>query len=118
MSFNYKAIGGIASKVLKNFGQEATFTRETSTFFDPALGKDQTTLSNFTGYGIKENYTKKEIDGSLVRVGDIRFLMEGSDTVPLIGDTCALNGTEYRVMAVDPLEPAVDAVAYTLQLRR
>lgn len=118
MSFNYKKIGAVAAKVLGNFGQEATFTRESSTYFDPALGKDQTTTTSFTANGIKETYSKTEIDGSLIRIGDIRFMMDSSSTKPLISDSCALNGVSYRVMAVDSLEPAEDSIAYILQLRR
>jgi len=118
MSFNYQKIGGIASKILKNFGQEATFTTKTTGHFDPAIGKAQTTETTFTGYGVKEAYTSREIDGTLIQAGDIKFMLENTSTTPSVSDTCSLNSIVYRIMSVDPLEPALDSVVYVLRLRK
>jgi len=108
----------IASSLLADNGQSLTFSRETSSGFDPATGINTTTTSTYTGYGAGFGYAAREIDGSVIKKGDIRLILEATDTAPLNGDTVVYDSETYRVMDIEKVKPATIAVLYKLQLRR
>ena len=114
----YSGLSSTASRLLQSKGQLVTFSRDTSTSFDGATGKEQSSASTFTGYGAAFNYNRKEIGGSLIQDGDIRFVMEATTTAPINGDTTTIDGVIYRVMSVKVTSPAGTVVIYELQLRR
>ena len=118
MSRFYQNLAATASRLLANKGQSVTFSRETSTGFDPALGVDTTTTSSYSGNGGAFDYNSSEIDGEIIQRGDIRLVLEAVDTAPLIGDTCDIDSLAYRVMNVKPTSPAGVPVIYELQLRQ
>jgi len=117
MSF-YSNLKSVASRILKDKGQNVTFTQETETGFNPATGVKTKTTSTFTGYGAAFDYKRMEIDGELVQKGDIRFLMEATTVIPVPGNTTVIDSIAYRVMAVKITSPAGTAVIYEVQLRR
>lgn len=118
MSNFYSGLAAVALKLLTDKGQNVTFTRETSSAFDPQTGNNQTTSSTFTGYGAAFNYNKSEIDDTIIQKGDIRFIMEATATEPVSGDTVTIDGIIYRVMSIKPTSPAGTVVIYEAQLRK
>lgn len=115
----YANLKSTASKLLQSKGQQVTFTRSVEASFDPATGiKTEDTDITFAGYGAAFDYNKTEIDGEIVQAGDIRFLMEATDTAPALGDTTTIDSIIYRVMNVEVTSPAGTAVIYTVQLRK
>ncbi len=112
----YGDLASVALRLLKSKGQQVTFSRETSTAFDPATGSNQTTTSTYTAYGASFSYNRSEIDGTIVQKNDIRFVMD-STTEPKNGDTTTIDSNVYRVMNVKPTSPAGTAVIYEAQLR-
>jgi len=114
----YSNLKSVASRLLKDKGQNVTFTQETTTGIDPAAGTKTKTTSTFTGYGAAFDYKRTEIDGELIQKGDIRFLMEATTVIPVPGNTTVIDSITYRVMAVKITSPAGINVVYEVQLRR
>jgi len=115
----YKAISKLQSKMLKKFGVEVTFTQYTETAeYDPLVGEPSEADLIYTGHGVKGKYSLSEIDGTVIKSGDVKLTLELTDTKPLIGDKATVNGTgDFRVMNVIEVAPAEDVIGYELQLR-
>ncbi len=118
MSEFYNNLKATASRLLQGKGQQITLSREVSSVFDPVLGENTSSVSTFTGYGAAFNYNKSEIDGAIIESGDIRFILEATDTAPESGDQTTIDGLIYRVMSVKVTSPAGVPVIYELQLRK
>ncbi len=115
----YSAFENVAKKQLGVFGVEITFTRTSSSGFDPQTGKNISSTTTFAGYAMKSNYNNSEIDGTIVKNGDIRLMLERTGVVPVSGDIASVNGSGvYRVMNVQHVAPAEEDVIYYLQLRK
>ena len=114
----YGNLAAVATRLLTDKGQLLTFSREISSAFDPITGDNTTSTSTYTGYGAAFDYNRNEIDGSMIMKGDIRLILEATDTAPLVDDTTVVDGDTYRVMNVNPTSPAGTVVAYELQLRK
>lgn len=117
MSF-YPGLKTVAANLLTTKGQQVAFSRVTESAYDPGTGARQTNTSTFTGYGVALNYKKSEIDGQVVQMSDIKFIMEATTTAPIIGDTTTIDGSVYRIMSVKPTSPAGTVVIYQVQLRK
>ena len=99
----------------------ATLTKVTPGTRDPANPTQGTspTTSDFTAEGIIEDYADRNIDGSLVKVGDRKVLLIAgliaSSQVPTPNDRITIEGSQYDVIRVerDPAE-----ATYTCQVRR
>lgn len=119
MSAFYDSLKTTASKLLKDKGQLVTIIRKVSAGFDVPTGVDTPASSiTFTGYGAAFDYNKSSIDGTLIKVGDIRFLFEATDTEPLENDTTVIDGDTYTVKDVNKTSPAGTVLKYELQLRK
>ena len=114
----YGGLANVASNLLKSKGQNLTFTRKTISAHDPKAGVVQSNPSTYTGYGAAFDYNRKEIDGTLVKRGDIRLILEATTTAPDNGDTVTIDSVIYRIMSVKPTSPAGTVVIYEVQLRR
>lgn len=112
----YKSAKNIAKKLLGKFGKKRTFTRTTSTGFNPVTGTNTVTTSTFVLACITDVYGKNEIDGTLVQNGDVKLITE-STTEPLIGDTVPVRNKTYRVMSVNITSPDDTDIVYELQIR-
>lgn len=117
MSF-YPGLRTIATNLLTNKGQLVTFSHDEEVSYNGGTGERVKTTTTFTGNGVALNYNKSEIDGELVQMNDIKFIMEATTTAPVIGDTTTIDGEIYRAMAVKPLSPAGVVVIYQVQLRK
>ncbi len=114
----YTGLAATASRLLTDKGQTLTFSRNTSTGFNPATGVDSITTSNYTGKGAGSSYNRREIDGEIIQMNDVRLIIEAVTTPPLIGDSVTYNGTVYRVMDIKETSPAGIVVIYELKIRR
>ena len=116
MSF-YSDLAAVATRLLTDKGQQVTFSRETSTGFNPTTGINTTTTSTITGYGAAFDYNSSEIDGTIIVKGDIRFLFEAG-SAPQQDDTVTIDSIGYRVMDVKKTAPGGTDVLYEVQLRK
>lgn len=117
MSF-YSGLVTVAQRLLISKGKLLTFSRETSSAFDPILGHNTVSVSTYTGNGAAFDYNHREIDGEIIQRGDIRLILEATTTAPTINDSVTIDSDVYRVMEVRPISPAGTVVVYEIQLRK
>ena len=115
----YKVAQKLGNKFIPQYGVEITFTQRNEASFDPILGQKTSNTVVFTGFGVKSDYNQNEIDGTIVKSGDVKILLENTETIPKIGDDAAVNGSgTFRIMDVNLTSPAEETIIYTLQLRK
>lgn len=118
-AFDYTKTAATVDRLLKRFGASATLQRVVHGTYDPDTGTTTAdTTSTWTGVGAKFDYEQKEIDGTNIRTGDQRVYLSVVGIVnPQSGDTLAIGATTYNVVASRPLQPALMAVLYDVQVR-
>lgn len=103
--------------LLETFGSDLTLTRQAGDTYDPATGVYSGGASTaYTIRGVMIAYRDDMIDGSVIRVGDRRLLVDAqeSETTPAIGDTVG----GLSVVHVRAYAPNGTAVAWACQMRK
>ena len=118
MSF-YSGLTATAAKLLLKYGQSVVLKHETGGTVNPATGVVTTsaTVTTITGNGAASRYKNAEVDGTLIRSGDQRLILEKVSTVPQTGWKAQVSGKEYKVMGAVPISPGNEDVIYICQLR-
>jgi len=117
--FNYTALVATASRLISNFGGVGVVTRTAGATFNPATGNyTGGTTTTITGKGVRIEFDKSEIDGSVIQAGDVRILFDADGGTPINDDNLSFNSTNYRVMNVKPQSPSGTDIYYELQCRR
>ena len=104
-------------------GAELTLTKTQKGPRDPDTGGSSTIVTSFGGSGMRENYVQKDIDGSLIKIGDVKFLvspvlLSGVDMPqPATQDKILFEGKLYTVIQVNPWNYAGLAVGFEVQAR-
>lgn len=115
---SYLADQATADELIAEFGAPCTLSTQAQTGYDGLGNPINTPSVSITGTGVKLNYSKSEIDGSVIQMGDAKFILS-TRAVPLIDMRVTLAGEVWRVVSVMPLSPdSVTVVMYTLQLRK
>ncbi|PXX59517.1 hypothetical protein SAMN05660489_04542 [Pseudomonas sp. LAMO17WK12:I10] len=105
-------------------GLELSLLQIASGEYDPETGTGGETTTTFEGSGFRENYSLKDIDGSLIKQGDVKILvspllLDGTDTPkPTTQDKLVFDGETYTVQAVDPWSYAGLIVGFSVQARK
>jgi hypothetical protein len=106
-------------------GLELTLRRTVAGEYDPETGiTPPPVVTDYAGSGLRENYRTQDVDGSLIKAGDVRFmvspvLLNGSDTPePLTTDLIIFDGDTYTVQAVEPGDYAGLACFFYVQARK
>ncbi|WLH76839.1 hypothetical protein PSH81_13840 [Pseudomonas sp. FP2335] len=92
--------------------------------YDPEVGGSPVLTEQFDGSGLRQNYRQQDIDGSLIKQGDVNILispvlLDGADTPPPVTlDKIAFDGDTYTVQHVDPWDYAGIAVGFSVQARK
>lgn len=120
MSFNYDRIAKIAQKQIERFGQAVTITRRVQGSYNTTTSVAPVTETTQTTKGVTDVYKFKEVDGSLIQVGDIKVILSAQNiTAPTVNDKITLlDGTVWVVKTVDPISPGGVPIVYTCQLRK
>lgn len=122
----YAQVRTAVHKLLKTAGQELTLTRVIEGAYDTATSSAATTTSTQTGIGAIFDRGDKDIDGTLIRVGDKQLILSplNSDgvaiTAPQLGDTVTTAAVD-RYTVEEPLKelnPGGTVVAYDCNLRK
>lgn len=124
MSF-YPRMQKTANKLLLGKGQTVTITHVVPGVYDPATGGVTNTETTQTGTGAVIEWDARQIDGTLVRVGDRRLLLSPLNTAgaaltaPVLGDTVTdAAGVVYTLVApLKTVSPAGTAVLYDCNMR-
>lgn len=118
MASFYEGLAVVAANLLDKYGQLISFSRQTGGTYDPILENESgASTTTFTGNGAAFNYNKSEVDGTVVKFGDVRLVVETLTTEPAQNDECTVDGIVYRVMAVEPVSPGGTTVINKVQLR-
>ena len=121
----YTRLQATANRLLKGKGQSITLTKITAGTYNPETGGfTGAGTSTQTAYGAIFDYGTKQIDGTLIKVGDKQLLLSAFKTdgaaltAPVLGDTVSIGGVVYTL--VEPLKevsPAGTVVMYECNLR-
>lgn len=104
-------------------GLELTLRRTVAGEYDPDTGTSNT-VTDYAGSGLRETYRQADVDGSLIKAGDVRFLISpllinGDDTPqPQTQDQIIFDGDTYTVQNVDPGDFAGVACFFYAQARK
>ena len=111
-----------ANSLIDTYGQSITFTRDAKGTFVPGTGVTETPTT-YTADVMSHPYSLSEINDTTIKTGDMQaFVTDPLDgalaaVVPAIDDTCPIDGTTWRVMSVQPINPGGTVVMYVLSLR-
>jgi len=108
----------MATEMIAEAGTTMTLTRETAGVYVPATGGFTTTSTTYTVKGVKLNYKSKDIDGTLVKAGDMKVLMAAGVVEPQTTDLLTIGGVVWAIIFTQALEPAETPILYTLQVRK
>lgn len=115
---SYLADQATADELIAEFGAPCTLSTQAQTGYDGLGNPINTPAVSISGVGVKLKYDIAEIAGSVIQMGDAKFLLS-TRAVPLIDMRVTLAGEVWRVVSVMPLSPdSVAVVMYTLQLRK
>lgn len=70
----------------------------------------------FNGFAVLTRYTDNQVDGSLVKRGDIRLLAINIPH-PQLGDLFKIGDSFYQYVYCEPIAPGNIAVVYKIQIR-
>jgi|TARA_R110001606_G_scaffold356920_1_gene508352 hypothetical protein len=116
MAFNYSPLSTTATNLIKNFGQSVTFTRNGSVTYDPTAGVSSSSQTTYTANIVLFDQTKREMDDTSLAEKEFPASMS-STTAPKIGDTATINGENYRILDVTPVQPGTSVIYYEARLR-
>lgn len=115
-TFDYDQTKLLADRLITKFGQDVIIRRyaNSGTEFNPSRVPD-----DHSAIAVIIEYTRQEIDGTLVLATDRKALIEKGDLEiePLLSDKFVINGKEYAMKQVDPLNPGGTVVLWTAQVR-
>ncbi len=120
MAYNYAPLQATALRLITAFGKAITLRRTGQTV--PDANKPWEVSAGNTDYtvqGMRVEYTAREIDGTVVRQGDRKYLVAASGLAitPQAGDQ-VLDTDTLTVVNAEILSPASTALIYTLQVRK
>lgn len=116
MSF-YPDLKATASGLLSDKGQSMTLTTRTPGAYDTATATATIAEATETVYGAVFDYAAKDIDGTLIKRGDKRVILEASAAVPTSTDTLTIGGVVHNIIEAVPVNPGGVVVIYKVQAR-
>jgi hypothetical protein len=114
------SLAATASKLLAANGEAVTITFAPSTpAFDPVTGAAQTPSvpQTITGNGYPAGYVGSEIDGEVIKAGDIKLILEKVSTRPEVNANATIDSKTYRIMDVQFIRRSGADIIYLCQLR-
>ncbi|RTN95722.1 hypothetical protein [Enterobacter sp. WCHEn090032] len=115
MAINYQQMQATATRMLKQNGMAYSVTRKGSVTVIGGV-EHKTDDVHFFAVGVKTEYEPGEIDGTVIKNGDVRIVFTAEQEIK-IGDVVDIDGTAYRVVKPNPAKPAALVLCYKAQLR-
>lgn len=113
----YTSLKATASGLLSDKGQSMTLTTRTPGAYDTATSTAAITETTEPVYGAVFDYAARDIDGSLIKRGDKRVILEASTAVPTSTDTLTIGGVVHTIVEAVPVNPGGVVVIYKVQAR-
>ncbi|QHJ83864.1 MAG: hypothetical protein [Bacteriophage sp.] len=115
-NFDYDSMGNIATELIAKFGVAYYLKRAAVT--NTVDGVQVVTRPPAVKImGVKVEYNQKEIDGTLIKAGDLKMVCDARVKDIAIGDKVVISGQSWRVENPNPVIPADTLICYKLQLR-
>jgi hypothetical protein len=119
MAFDYTNSNATATRLLAKFGRSVTHTIRTAGTYDPATGLITVTETTQSATAALFDYGTKDIDGTLIVMGDKRALIAANiTTMPKPDDTLTVGSVVWTIKQVNELNPAGTSVMYEAQVRK
>lgn len=109
-----------ASKLLAKHGEPVTLKTVATASFDPVTGAPiggGGVTTSYTGNGYPSKYISTDVDGTNIKQGDIRLIMELITVRPQRGWTATVDNVTYQIMDVQAIRQSGIDQLYILQLR-
>uniref|UniRef100_A0A6M3LF83 Putative structural protein n=1 Tax=viral metagenome TaxID=1070528 RepID=A0A6M3LF83_9ZZZZ len=121
----YSRMQKTANKLLLGKGQTVTITHVVPGTYDPETGLVTNTTTTQTGTGAVMDWDARQVDGTLIKIGDKRLLLSPLNTAgavltaPVLGDTVtdAADVVYTLVAPLKTISPAGTAVLYDCNMR-
>ena len=115
MTISYSSLSTTAETLITNFGQTVTFTRFARGTYSTTQGFNSSSTSTYSAKIALFSQDKREDGETTNQTVDFPASMHSS-TAPLIGDTATINGKNYRISEVRPIQPATTVIYYEIRL--
>ena len=117
MSFNYSGLANTATRLINDFGGPVTLRVKTAGAYDSVTGVSGDTFVDNVVTGVKLNFKNADIDGTLIKMGDVKVLLDGKFSIGN-SDLIIIGTDQYEVIAPMPLEPGNTRLLTMVQCRR
>ena len=110
----------LARRLLLKSGEPVVFTVDGGGLeFDPITGEElpDTSPSTLELLAYPSTYRNSELNGEIVKAGDIRLIVEPSDDRPAVNWSVLVDGVNYRVMQVQSIRKAGQDYLTICQIR-
>lgn len=103
MSYDYSSLASTAAGLIAKFGGPVTLHLFTEGSYDPINGTVQDTETDIVTRGVKLNFNNRDIDGTMIKQGDFRLLIDGEHVFGK-DDSVTVEGVRYQVINSEPLK--------------
>ena len=122
---DYTKVRLTADNKITSFGDDIIVRCTTYGTYDPVSDTYATSSTSYNGKCVITNFSKRDIDGTLVQVGDRRLLLSALDmdgeTLPELEGRDDLqfvyNSRVLNVLGIDSLKPGGTVLLYKLHIR-
>lgn len=118
MTDQYQPQRGSASRLLARKGFVVYLTPQAeAAAYNPASGATVVKSDPVALSAVESEFPSSVVDGTLIRRGDKRMIVEGGKVEPKADDTLTINGVPHQVMSVRGVSPAGVGIIYIVQAR-
>ena len=114
---NYAALVAVANKLIKENGRTFNLTRAGDIVRDTQGRETRLPDTFYSVVGIVTKYSLAEYQNSNIQGGDIKLVCTAQLEIQN-GDYIDLDGSRFRVINPNPIQPANTRLVYVAQLRR
>ncbi len=117
MGFDYSRLQNTATRMIDRFSEaDISITRTTPpTVVDGVDVPGSDTITNIPA--VVNPYNESQVNNTTILTGDLQVIIK-HDFEPLIDDLFAIDGKDYKAIAVQSYKPSVTALAYRVQVRK
>lgn len=121
----YAGMQNTATQLITDKGQSVVITHTEEGAYDPTTGLVPSVKTTQTSLGVLLDHGSREIDGTVIVIGDKKLLLSGKALdgtqmiTPQINDTVVVDSVNYTIKApLKELKPnGTVVIMYTLNLR-
>jgi hypothetical protein len=112
------------TQTIREEGARIDLTRPGGANYDPATSTNSAEPGKSEGHAVRTEYSTREIDGTSIKSGDVRFLVAVHDVRdrpmprPQEGEMLTFSGEIWRVVESMPVSPAGVPVMWKTQARK